>query len=426
MRFLLGPLSLLLCCVGIAGAEEIRVSDRPEALAVAIENAQPGDILRLAPIHYAGPIVVDRRLSIVGQEGSAIIGPGTGTVVSIVASDVRIEGLEIRGSGKILSELDSGIAVAEGTERVAIIDNELIGNLIGVDVQGGREALVSGNTIQGRTDLHRSERGAGIYVWNAPGLIAENNVISGGSDGIFITSANGAEYRGNKFHDVRFAIHSMYSNGLTVVGNHSVGNELGFAFMYSHHVTVEENISEDDRTHGFFLNFVNYSSLVANEVRAGGEKCLFVYNANKNDVSSNRFEGCDIGIHFTAGSEGNEIVGNAFVGNRNQVKYVGSRWVEWSVDGIGNHWSDQVSFDIDGNGIADSPYRPNDLVDRIAWSQPMSKLLMGSPAVQLIRWSQSRFPGLMPGGVIDSHPLMDGSQAGVQALSAPEGDNNAQ
>ena len=91
-------------------------------------------------------------------------------------------------------------------------------------------------------------------------------------------------------------------------------------------------------------------------------------------------------------------------------------------EGSGNYWSDQVAFDINGDGLADSPYRPNDLVDRIAWSQPMSKLLMGSPAVQLIRWSQSRFPGLMPGGVIDSHPLMSPAQTGLEATQGDSSD----
>ena len=33
-------------------------------------------------------------------------------------------------------------------------------------------------------------------------------------------------------------------------------------------------------------------------------------------------------------------------------------------------------------------------------------LLTGSPAVQLVRWSQSSFPATLPGGVTDSAPLM--------------------
>src|SRR3546814_9451515 len=73
------------------------------------------------------------------------------------------------------------------------------------------------------------------------------------------------------------------------------------------------------------LNSANESEITGNVVRDGGEKCLFIYNANKNVIAGNRFEGCPIGIHFTAGSEGNRVTGNAFIGNRTQVKYVGTR-----------------------------------------------------------------------------------------------------
>jgi nitrous oxidase accessory protein len=138
----------------------------------------------------------------------------------------------------------------------------------------------------------------------------------------------------------------------------------------------------------------------------GPHKCVFIYNANKNSIRENHFEGCDIGIHFTAGSERNEITGNAFVANRTQVKYVGTRQVEWSDGARGNYWSDNPAFDLDGDGIADVPYHPNDLVDQIVWRHPLAKLLLNSPATQILRWAQSAFPALRPGGVTDSHPLM--------------------
>jgi nitrous oxidase accessory protein NosD len=46
------------------------------------------------------------------------------------------------------------------------------------------------------------------------------------------------------------------------------------------------------------------------------------------------------------------------------------------------------------------------LVDQIVWTQPLAKLLLNSPAVQLLRWAQSQFPALYPGGVVDTAPLM--------------------
>ena len=97
---------------------------------------------------------------------------------------------------------------------------------------------------------------------------------------------------------------------------------------------------------------------------------------------------------------------NAFIDNQTQVKYVGTRSIDWSVKGRGNYWSDNPAFDLNGDGIADAAYRPNDLVDRVVWAYGAAKLLLNSPVVEVLRWAQSQFPALHPGGVVDSAPLM--------------------
>ena len=251
-----------------------------------------------------------------------------------------------------------------------------------------------------------NRRGNGVYVWNAPGAEVIGNYVRWGRDGIFVNSSKKNRFVGNRFHDLRFGVHYMYADNSEVSGNLSVGNHLGYAVMFSTRVRVTDNISIDDRDHGVMLNYANRSVITGNLVRGGPEKCAFLYNSHRNSFEGNRFESCDIGIHFTAGSARNDIVGNAFIGNRTQVKYVSTTWDEWSTDGRGNYWSDFAAYDLDGDGIADVPYRPNDSMDHVLWTQPAAKLLLGSPAVQLVRWSQSAFPALLPGGVIDSHPLM--------------------
>lgn len=410
---LLGGLAAGLFLAPSVQGASIGVAASPGALAKAIADAQPGDVLRLAPGDHAGPVVIAKPLTLLGAQDARVVGNGQGTVIRIVAGPARIEGLQITGSGLKLDNLDAGIAIEKSADGVTIANNHLTGNLIGVDVQGGTHATVRDNVIVGRSDLHKAELGSGIYVWNAPGLVVEGNEISKGRDGIFVTTSSHAIYRHNRISNLRFAFHSMYANDIEVVGNVSRDNDMGFAFMYSRQLDVRENLSVNDRTHGIFLNFVNRSRLAHNAVRQGGEKCLFVYNSNDNVLRDNLFEGCDIGIHFTAGSAGDVITGNAFVGNRTQVKYVATRWLDWSWKGRGNYWSDQASFDIDANGIADTAYRPNDSIDRIVWSQPSARLLLGSPAVQLIRWAQSRFPALLPGGVIDTAPLTSPAGAGL-------------
>ena len=230
----------------------------------------------------------------------------------------------------------------------------------------------------------------------------ERNTIRQGRDGIFVNSSRKNTFSDNRFENLRFAIHYMYANDSAVTGNVSIGNHLGFAIMFTDRVRIRDNVSIGDRDHGIMLNYANRAVIEGNAVVNGGEKCLFVYNANKNVVRNNHFERCPIGIHFTGGSADNEIAGNAFIGNRTQIKFVSTRDHVWS----GNYWSDHASYDVNGDGIADQPFRPNDTIDRILWTQPSAKLLMGSPAVQLIRWAQRNFPALLPGGVVDDRPLM--------------------
>ena len=217
-----------------------------------------------------------------------------------------------------------------------------------------------------------------------------------------MTTSKQNRFIGNEFRNVRFAVHYMYTHDSEIRDNRSFDNTVGYALMFSDGLKVTNNLSRGDRDHGILLNYANKSEFSGNVVDRGGEKCVFIYNSNKNDFRGNRFEGCGIGVQFTAGSERNVIVGNAFSGNRTQVKYVGTRWLEWSENGRGNYWSDNAAFDL----VGDRAYRPNDMLDQVVWAHPSAKLLLNAPAIQILKWAQSRFPALHPGGVIDSHPLM--------------------
>ena len=404
-----GGLILLASVLAIAGplaAKEWIVPAKQGALQDTLTKAQAGDSLRLAPGHHQGPILVDKALVLDGKGEAAISASGEGSVITVTAPDTEIRGLTLTGSGLSHETLDAGVKLTKTAHRAIVRDNRILNNLTGVDVHGARDALVANNLIEGRQDLRMNERGNGIYVWNAPGLVAEFNTIRYGRDGVFVNTSPRDTFRNNRFENLRFAVHYMHGNGGVIEGNVSEGNDIGFALMFSDRLKVKDNVSIGDRNHGLMLNYANRAEITGNQVSGGGEKCLFMYNANKNRVEDNRFEGCPIGVHFTAGSAKNRFQGNAFIRNKTQVKYVGSRLLDWSTEGRGNFWSDHAAFDMNGDGLADTAYRPNDLVDQVLWTQPSAKLLVGSPAVQLLRWTQSQFPALLPGGIVDNAPLM--------------------
>jgi len=404
MRWLLALMPILFAAV--AAAAEWDVPNRPGAISETLAQAEDGDVLRLRPGTYAETLVLDRPVVLDGQGNATIDGQGAGSVITVTGPGVTLRGLTVIGSGSGHEGIDSGIKLTKTARAPKILDNVLLGNLYGIDIHGARDARVAGNRIEGRLDPRMNARGNGVYVWNAPGAVVEGNDIRFGRDGIFVNSSKRNIFRDNLFRDLRFAVHYMYADDSEVSGNVSIGNHLGYAVMFSTRVKVTDNVSVGDRDHGVMLNYANKGEISGNYVKGTKGKCAFLYNAHRNRFAGNWFEGCGIGIHFTAGSQDNRISGNAFVGNRTQVKYVSTKWVEWSEDGRGNYWSDFAGFDVDGDGIADAPYRPNDSMDHVLWTQPAAKLLMGSPAVQLVRWSQSAFPALLPGGVIDSHPVM--------------------
>ncbi|HLR81960.1 MAG TPA: nitrous oxide reductase family maturation protein NosD [Paenalcaligenes sp.] len=441
--------SLLASIAPASWAETISLSAGAD-IQQAIEQAQPGDVLQLSVGVYKGPITIDKSLSLIGpdvdannvqahrdlqksftsenimsyesplltegfdfiekddlgENGALIQGDGTGSVITVTADDVLIEGIEITGSGIVLPEMDSAILVRRTAHRATLLDNHIQGNLFGVYLHGANDALVKGNTIIGRQDMRLSEAGNGVTIWNSPGAIVLDNTIQHGRDGIFVKTSNDNIFAHNRFTGLRYAIHYMYTQFSQVIGNHSRGNHGAWAIMFSNHIEVKDNISDDDRDLGLLLNAANYSSITGNVVRNGGERCVFVYNANGNELQDNWFERCPVGIHFTAGSSDNEMSGNAFVNNQTQVKYVGTRFVDFAHEGRGNYWSDNPAFDLNGDGIADRPYRPNDVMDEILWTLPAAKALTNSPAVAAIRWAQAHFPAIHPGGVIDSAPLM--------------------
>lgn len=376
------------------------------ALQDLINQAQPYDTLVLASGLYAGNIIIDKAITITGPKDHSahIQGERTGRTIWIQAADVTLENLKITHSGLSLPDMDAGVFLDKTATRALIKNNQIIDNSVGVYLWGANDAMVEGNRIIGNTGLRVNERGNGITVWNAPGSQVINNEISEGRDGIFSNNSKENIFANNIFHDLRYAVHYMYTNDSEVRDNISIGNQIGYAIMFSRRLKVKNNIAIDSTHQGLMLNATDFSEIDAN-VMVNAEKCVFVYNANINELSNNHFENCAIGVHYT-GSEGNKLTGNAFINNQNQVKYVGTRFIEWSENGRGNFWSDLSAFDLDGDGIGDTAYRPNGIIDQVIWRAPNARLLLNSPAVAIVRWAQSQFPAILPGGVIDSAPLM--------------------
>ncbi|MEQ5819668.1 nitrous oxide reductase family maturation protein NosD [Halomonas sp. H10-59] len=392
-----------------------------------VEQAEPNDILRLAPGHYTtGPVIIDKPLSLVADGAGVVIdGGGSGTLLTLRSPGISLSGLTLQHWGADLTAMDAGVHVERTAHGASIERCRLSGPGFGIWLDGVDDARVLDNQIRGDTRVRSQDRGNGVQLFNARRALVSGNDIRQVRDGVYIDTSSDSVIDGNLLEDLRYGVHYMYAHDNSVTNNLTRHTRTGYALMQSRGLTVRANRSIEDRNYGILMNNITESRIIDNDiigvrqardahdrglVSGGDGKAIFVYNAQFNVIRGNRLEDSDIGLHLTAGSEDNRISGNALIHNRRQVKYVATRQQEWSEHGRGNYWSDYLGWDLDEDGIGDTRYQPNDAMDQLLWRHPEAKVLMASPAVLALRWVQRAFPVFRPAGVSDSAPLMTPSR----------------
>ena len=355
-----GALCALLFCAGSALANPRPLTDLP--------LRAEGDNRWILPAgEHVGNFRIDQPLQLRCEPGAVLSSAGQGNVLTVTASDVRIENCTLRDWGRDLTAMDSGIFIERGANQVTVRNNRLQGVGFGIWADRTENVQILDNRVQGDPTVRSQDRGNGIHLFNARGALIAGNHISETRDGVYIDTSNGNRIENNLMEDLRYGIHYMFANDNHVIGNTTRRTRTGYALMQSRKLTVIGNRSEHDRNYGILMNYITYSTLKDNfvtDVQAGdtggdtmiqgGEgKAVFIYNSLFNVIEHNHFEHSNLGIHLTAGSEDNRIVGNAFVSNEQQVKYVAVRTQEWSADGRGNYWSDYLGWDRNDDGLGD-------------------------------------------------------------------------
>ena len=68
------------------------------------------------------------------------------------------------------------------------------------------------NVVEGLREGRLAEKGNGVSLWNAPDVTVADNTFRFGRDGIFTVSSRKDRFINNRFEQVRFAVHYMYTN----------------------------------------------------------------------------------------------------------------------------------------------------------------------------------------------------------------------
>jgi nitrous oxidase accessory protein len=382
-----------------------------------LDSASAGDTLQLGAGEYRGNFVIRHGITLIGKENTTINALGKGHALRLLTSNISIKNLNIINWGDNLTAQNAAIYVGQKSDHLIIKNNSLKGDGFGIWVQDSDQILIKNNHIQGNPKLRSADRGNGIQLSVVTNADVVGNDVSVTRDGLYIISSQNSLLRNNSLHDLRYGVHYMYSYDNKVLNNLTYNTRAGYALMSSKNLQVSGNESRNSEDYGMLLNFITSSTIDHNSIKnvwtkpehkvLGRQgKGLFVYNSAYNTISYNTINTAEIGIHLTAGSEKSKIFGNSFINNPVQVKYVSNKKQEWSHNGRGNYWSNYLGWDLDNNGTGDTPFEPNDGIDKLIWQHPEAKVLLDSPAVLLLRWIQKQFPVLKPAGVKDSFPLM--------------------
>ena len=250
-------------------------------------------------------------------------------------------------------------SVASGLGLNTVLKIELDGTNAGVGccppATGGLVIASGGSTVRGLAINRMDTNFAGIMLDTNGGNVIEGNYIGTDVTGTLAIGAGRVEVRGQH----NFAGGTTEEERNIVAGGVSLSGGAVYNFVAGNYIGTDVTGTVALRNHvGISVRDAEHNAIHANLV-SGSEAAgvQLSQGASFNWLRANRItRNSNIGIEVTdGGGEGNLIVGNSLIDNR-QNGYDGGQNNHWDDGQQGNYWSDYEGVDADGDGTGDTPY----------------------------------------------------------------------
>ena len=368
-----------------------------------VDAASTGATVEVPSGRYAGDLIIDRPIHLVGRGRPLLVGSRSGSVIRVRAAGVTVEGIDIDGrGGGDLGRDASGVHIA--APGVTVRDCRIVNTLFGIYLREADGAVVERCTIRGIPGKDAGEKGSGVHIWNTNGFRIVANDIREVRDGLYIQSSSGGRIAGNVASDLRYGIHYMFSDDNVFENNLFANGAAGAALMYSKRITFRGN--RFVRNRGFAsvgLLLKACDDVIAEEnVVADNARGIFLEGSYRNRFRRNIIAESDTAIVLYDSAAQNVFTGNSFVANLTPLSLVGRR-----TDTIfdRNYWSDHGEPDLDGDGYADRPYRLSSVFDHLRSNLTAADLFTQGIAARALGAAERTFPVLEPVPVEDRRPL---------------------
>ncbi len=384
------------------------------ALQEAIDTAAPGATLKLSSGAFREQVHIDKPLTIRGIPGRTVLeGPGTGTVVRIRSSHVRLENLVVTGSGHRRDALDAAISM-EGVSDIRIRGCRIEKSLFGIVVERSSRVKLEGNRLRSYPEKVVDNRGDFIRIWGSREVTVADNTLSRGRD-LSVSRSRDVRLENNRIAEARYGVLLSMDRNVSVIGNrirrayagifvqggldlNLTGNRIvatrlatgtGILLQHGQGIHVTENLLL-----GCAQAFYIDSSPVEIGMRRFIERNLVIDNVTA--------------LHFHAAIRNNRIRDNDFIGNLDDVVLDIPRAKRGDNEIVRNYWSHYEGFDRNGDGLGDTPYRVLIYADKLWQYDHRLRFFYATPLLSLLDFIERIAPFSAPDLLLtDPEPRME-------------------
>jgi nitrous oxidase accessory protein len=196
----------------------------------------------------------------------------------------------------------------------------------------------------------------------------------------------------------------MFSDDNLFEDNLFENGAAGTALMYSKRIVFRRNRFLHNRgfaSVGLLLkaceDVLAESNLIADNARG-----IFLEGSDRNVFRENLVAESDTAIVLYDSCAKNRFEGNSFIANLTPLTLVGRRT---DTRFEGNYYSDDDSYDLDGDGRSDHPYRLSSVFDHMRGNLTAADLYTSSFAAAALGAAERAFPIVEPVPLEDPSPL---------------------
>jgi len=381
----------------------------------ALDDATDGYRIFVYNGTYKENLIINHRIDLFGEDRSnTIINGNRTTVITVNADNVNIshftilntDALEdtsiIRVNGENSIITDNVISLGYHGIQLYYTDNHLIYDNVIQDnvgdgvrlIQSHNNANISFNTITGNKN--------GVYLYASDGIdIYHNDIQQNNQSGIFLNSTcqnniirnNNASENGNHgiylndYSDYQTIVYNRVLNnnnsGIVLencsmnfnINNNIVSGNTNYGMMIVGSTNnINNNIISSNKKDGLYFSADDNNTVYNNTIRLNTMAGIRLYNSTHDDIRNNRIsDNLQYGAYLDFFTIDNIIYNNYFYDNTYNAVDKSIQRNSWNIplsntiniiQGTtvsGNCWDDydetsEGALDIDGDGIADTPY----------------------------------------------------------------------